>query len=967
MDKRILVFGAVIAIVVMISASVLSSESEADNGDSYQVLIDLGNGETYWSTADNGDNIDDVFTDAFSNQGMTFVSTGSVISVDEKESVTISSGTVSITTTWRYFVWSDDGWIDTPYDGSLTYTGGSIAVGFYPENTSPSATPDNPFVWTMTMGDAENSGNQTNVSDAAAEAAVVNSIGHISVYSSILSAGDHIFFVAGDYPGTNAYLFCLNKATGEEVWKVEIDAQYDMQLAAGAIVGDYVYFPVSYGIYSSESDNYSHIYGVPIAGPGENNEDVLDFKVDTVDHEGMHPSVSTVMAGPSSIVYDSGALYFATSSGYVYCLSLELELLWQTPIQGKVYPSMAVTVHDGLLFVGAYDGYLYMLDSVTGKICDSIEIYFDGKSGGVAVPSVFDDTIIVTYTDGLGMSMATCGTAILDYDSDEKKLDHSTLYKTTQWGRTSNYLVKSETKEFTGVYSTSSEATIVKISTSKTGTIVCDDSTIGEIHGALVLVNNAYFYMSEYNLLGSVFEVDIDGKIVGEFVRPTDIRNYSMTNVTVVDNYTYSTTDSGMCIISGILQYEHPTSSSSGGINTGYIIIAVLIVVLAAFIIYCLHITRSQDVPLVPYLKDKVKTLSGFNNDRLSKTSRNKRRLLIVCLIGVIISFVMFLCCLSFGPSGTLSLPEALSSLISAIQKGGEDLTFNELIVYESRLPRAIAALGVGIGLSVAGCVYQAIIRNPLVDPYIMGVSSGAGTFAVAAIATGFTLFGLLSTDSVFVTPILAIIGGLLAFGLTMLLAEKSGGSSTNYVLAGVIIGMVFSAVQTLILTTSGSEKLNSAISWLFGSFANVGWDTVWLIFIPALFLSLVPLLWAKELNLVLLGEDQAKQMGLNVRKFNRMALILASVLTAVCVAFCGIIGFVGLVVPHLCRMVLGGDHRLVLPASIVIGGALMLFADLMARMIMVPQELPVGAITTIIGVPVFAYLLIKKGRMYDG
>ena len=252
-----------------------------------------------------------------------------------------------------------------------------------------------------------------------------------------------------------------------------------------------------------------------------------------------------------------------------------------------------------------------------------------------------------------------------------------------------------------------------------------------------------------------------------------------------------------------------------------------------------------------------------------------------------------------------------------------------------------------------------------MVDPYIMGVSAGAGVAAVSTIAFNFTFFGLL--DSVtYATPIVAMVGGLVAFAFTMILAEKSGGSSINYVLAGVIVGLVFSALQTLMLSMAG-DKLNSAMSWLFGSFANIGWDQAILVLIPSIAMSLVPLVWAKEFNLVLLGEDQARQMGLDVRRFNRWMLILASVLASVCVAFVGIIGFVGLVVPHLCRMLLGGDHRLVMPASMVVGAALMIAADLFSKMIMAPMELPVGAITTVIGAPVFAYLLIKKGRMYDG
>ena len=140
----------------------------------------------------------------------------------------------------------------------------------------------------------------------------------------------------------------------------------------------------------------------------------------------------------------------------------------------------------------------------------------------------------------------------------------------------------------------------------------------------------------------------------------------------------------------------------------------------------------------------------------------------------------------------------------------------------------------------------------------------------------------------------------------------------------------------------------------------------MWIIVFPCLFLSLIPLFWAKELNLVLLGEDQAMQMGLNAKKFDMIMLIVVSVLTAFCVAFCGIIGFVGLVIPHLSRLLLGGDHRLMLPASMAFGGCLLLFADLISRVLITGYELPVGAITTIIGVPVFAYLLVKRGRSYN-
>ena len=427
------------------------------------------------------------------------------------------------------------------------------------------------------------------------------------------------------------------------------------------------------------------------------------------------------------------------------------------------------------------------------------------------------------------------------------------------------------------------------------------------------------------------------------------VESYTDSTVTFyVDHFSYYAVD------------EKVTPASDNALAI-VIVLAIAIGLVAVILFVCYRRARNENMSLAAYLKAMISGRTGG-----SKIRRNKRRLFVVCMLGFLLTLIMFCLNIAIGPSASLPFFDAISALVSAIGKGGHDLTMQEIIVYETRLPRALAAVAVGIGLSIAGCVYQAIIRNPLVDPYIMGVSSGAGTFAVAAISANFTFFGLLAANS-FSTPILAAIGGLLAFSLTLIMAEKAGGSSTNYVLAGVIVGLVFSAIQTLLLVTSSNEHLTSAISWLFGSFANVGWGTVWMIFFPAIFLALIPLFWAKELNLVLLGEDQAKQMGLNVRRFNRMMLILASVLTSVCVAFVGIIGFVGMVIPHLARMMLGGDHRLVLPASIMMGGALMLFADFMSKMLMIPTELPVGAITTIIGVPVFAYLLIKKGRMYDG
>lgn len=363
--------------------------------------------------------------------------------------------------------------------------------------------------------------------------------------------------------------------------------------------------------------------------------------------------------------------------------------------------------------------------------------------------------------------------------------------------------------------------------------------------------------------------------------------------------------------------------------------------------------------------------------DDESEISRKKRRFTAIVIFGTLMSFIAFLISISISSGGVIPVSDAVAALFSAISKAGAtpeqiaadperwQMTTVELYIYQSRLPRTIAAIAVGAGLAIAGCMYQALIRNPLVDPYITGVSSGSGCFAVAIVALGITI-PFLPSGNLYLIPVAAIIGGLIAFGITMLVAEGSGGSPTNYILAGVIVGFAFSSFQTIFLSMA-KDNLTNAMWWLFGSFANITWENAWIVFIPAMGVSIIAMFWAREFNLFMMGEEQAKQLGLNVKRFKRCMMVVASVLTALCVAFCGIIGFVGLVIPHACRMALGSDHRLIMPASIVLGAMLMLFADLIARTVLSPMELPVGAITAMIGTPIFAYMLMRKGREYDG
>ena len=367
---------------------------------------------------------------------------------------------------------------------------------------------------------------------------------------------------------------------------------------------------------------------------------------------------------------------------------------------------------------------------------------------------------------------------------------------------------------------------------------------------------------------------------------------------------------------------------------------------------------------MLAFIKPKNRDDEDLENG-VSELTIKKRRFRLIVAFGIVMSIVAFLISISISAGGIVPVSDAIAAMFSAIAKGGQNLDTVELYIYQSRLPRAIAAIGVGAGLAIAGCMYQAIIRNPLVDPYITGVSSGAGCFAVAVVALGVSI-PFIGENTLYIIPVAAIVGGLIAFAITMGVAEGSGGSASNYILAGVIVGFALSSVQTVFLSMA-KDNLSNAMWWLYGSFANITWENAWLVMIPALGISLLAMVWAREFNLFMMGEDQAKQLGMNVKRFKRTMMIIASILTAICVAFCGIIGFVGLIIPHACRMALGTDHRLIMPASIVLGACLMLFSDLIARTVLSPLELPVGAITAMIGTPIFAYMLVKRGREYDG
>ncbi|MBM6549818.1 FecCD family ABC transporter permease [Marinomonas ostreistagni] len=291
------------------------------------------------------------------------------------------------------------------------------------------------------------------------------------------------------------------------------------------------------------------------------------------------------------------------------------------------------------------------------------------------------------------------------------------------------------------------------------------------------------------------------------------------------------------------------------------------------------------------------------------------------------------------------------SAVWQALQ--GQGSILNQTVVMELRLPRVLSAFATGGLLALAGALMQILLRNPLADPYVLGISGGASVAALAAILLGLT--GLLMSGMAFIG---AALSTLLVFGLA---GQLSHNSTLRLLLTGVVIAAGWGALITLILALAPPDKLPGMLYWLMGdlAYAHTPW-LAWLVLVPVTVL-LVPL--GRSLNLLARGPMQAAALGVNVKGLERLVFIVASLLTAVAVTTAGSVGFVGLVVPHMLRLVLGNDQRLILPASALAGGCLVTLADTLARTVIAPEQLPVGVITALLGVPTFLYLL-QRGRV---
>ncbi len=282
-----------------------------------------------------------------------------------------------------------------------------------------------------------------------------------------------------------------------------------------------------------------------------------------------------------------------------------------------------------------------------------------------------------------------------------------------------------------------------------------------------------------------------------------------------------------------------------------------------------------------------------------------------------------------------------------------------ETIVWTFRMPRALLAILVGAGLALVGAVLQAVVRNPLADPYLLGISSGASFGAVSVLVLGSAAFGGLTLSAA------AFAGAMLAAGLLYLLARRFGGlSPLRLVLAGVALDYLFRAAYSYVLQQATfGQAYATVLFWLLGSLGAARWE---LLPIPAvtILLGLVLLLvQARPLNALLAGEETAVALGVNLTRLRTALFVVTAVMVGVMVAVSGAIAFVGLIVPHVCRMIVGADHRRLLPVAALTGATFLQVADLASRLVDKPREQPLSIITAVVGVPFFLWLLRREGR----
>lgn len=339
---------------------------------------------------------------------------------------------------------------------------------------------------------------------------------------------------------------------------------------------------------------------------------------------------------------------------------------------------------------------------------------------------------------------------------------------------------------------------------------------------------------------------------------------------------------------------------------------------------------------------------------------RKKTKYIAFGIIAIVLIFLGIAFSINMG-SMKISLEDTrkiiLNELFNFNYTVGDNLT---AIVWKIRMPRIICGVFVGAGLAVSGVIFQGILQNPLADPYTIGISTGASFGASLAIVLNL-LYGVY-----FPTVIAALIGAFVTLILVIMIAKRGNGlEGSNIIIGGIIIGSILSSAVSFLKMVAG-ENVSAIVFWIMGSLSAKNWNDVYLVCPIVLIGIALAFFLSRQLDIMALGDDNAKALGINTDRLRLLYLIIGSVMTAVCVCTCGVIGFVGLIVPHLLRLSLTAENRVLIPLSALLGGLLLLLADSITR-ILTAGEIPVGVLTTLIGGPFFIFVFTRKGGYKNG
>jgi iron complex transport system permease protein len=333
--------------------------------------------------------------------------------------------------------------------------------------------------------------------------------------------------------------------------------------------------------------------------------------------------------------------------------------------------------------------------------------------------------------------------------------------------------------------------------------------------------------------------------------------------------------------------------------------------------------------------------------------------------VALVVAGVLLLVAVLVGVSiGAVALPpsEVFSTLLRrlGLSYGTALPSLQESVLVDIRLPRVLLTAVVGGVLALAGASYQGVFRNPLADPYLLGAAAGAGLGATMVIAFAPQNLGPIGT-----VPVAAFVGAVSGVGLSYGLgtvAGRSGGSSATLLLAGIAVAAFLTAIQTVVQQQANPNDLRRVYSWVLGQLGDATWDNMVLVLPYAVLSAVVMLVSGRALDVLAIGDEEASTLGVRPRRVRFIVLLAASLGTAAAVAVSGLIGFVGLVVPHIVRRLAGGSYRTVLPVSLLGGAAFLVVADMVARTLLAPAELPIGVVTAFVGAPFFAALLRVGG-----